>query len=216
MGVRPRGGAADGEQTRVSIVSAALAVFAAQGIDGVSVRAINRAAGVAPAAVHYHFGSKEALLDAVVDRHGSTVIRDVVTRIEALLRSDERPTPRQLIDALSRPYEDLLEREPVEGRAWLSVVAQLSLARDGRIDRSTAHVTALLQQLAMRIFPGADAELVRRAVRLAAITLIQMLVYSRDPIQGTDAEPPGEPRGDADLVVAFVVGGLTGAVESAS
>lgn len=54
--------------TREAIVLAALALFAKHGIDGVSLRQIVTAAGQSnPSAVHYHFRSKEGLVDAVLD-----------------------------------------------------------------------------------------------------------------------------------------------------
>lgn len=50
---------------RASIRNAALRLFAAQGPDAVSVRAIASAAGVSPALVLHHFGSKAGLREAV-------------------------------------------------------------------------------------------------------------------------------------------------------
>ena len=48
-------------------LGAAECLFAEQGISGTSLRALTRSADVNLAAVHYYFGSKEQLLDAVVD-----------------------------------------------------------------------------------------------------------------------------------------------------
>ena len=54
-----RPGGRDGKQL---LLSAALKLFATHGIDAVSIRAVNREAGLGPASVHYHFGTKEALV----------------------------------------------------------------------------------------------------------------------------------------------------------
>ena len=59
--------------TRERILDAAEELFSAQGIDVTSLRALTREAKVNLAAVHYHFGSKEALLDAVVERRAKPV-----------------------------------------------------------------------------------------------------------------------------------------------
>lgn len=55
-------------QTTTAILDAAEQLFATHGIDGTSIREITRAADVNVAAVHYHFGTKEAVLRAVTDR----------------------------------------------------------------------------------------------------------------------------------------------------
>src|SRR3546814_17714118 len=54
--------------TREIILDTAEALFARQGHDGTSMRQITSEAGVNLAAVNYHFGSKEALVQAVLKR----------------------------------------------------------------------------------------------------------------------------------------------------
>jgi AcrR family transcriptional regulator len=54
---------ARGDETRRRLVSSAEQLFSEHGVDGVSLRAINAAADVGPAAVHYHFGSKQGLVE---------------------------------------------------------------------------------------------------------------------------------------------------------
>lgn len=53
------------EQTRRQILSAALKLFPARGVHGVSVEAVADAAGVSRGIVYHHFGSKRGLLDAM-------------------------------------------------------------------------------------------------------------------------------------------------------
>ncbi len=49
------------EHKRALILDAARQVFAEQGLDGASIRAIAKAAGYTPAALYFHFDSKEAM-----------------------------------------------------------------------------------------------------------------------------------------------------------
>ena len=56
------------EDTRERILDAAERLFSERGFDGTSIRDVTADAGVNLAAVHYHFGSKEDLLRAVLDR----------------------------------------------------------------------------------------------------------------------------------------------------
>lgn len=53
--------------TADALLDAAEAEFAESGIGEASLRAIMRAAGADPGSVHYHFGTREALAEAVLD-----------------------------------------------------------------------------------------------------------------------------------------------------
>ena len=61
-----RGGAPEGARER--LIEAAARLFADQGFDAVSTRALARAAGVNLSAITYHFGGKENLYQAVIQR----------------------------------------------------------------------------------------------------------------------------------------------------
>jgi AcrR family transcriptional regulator len=63
-----RAARADARQNRARILAAARARFAANGIDA-QIDDIAREAGVAVGTIYHHFGSKEALLEAVVHDH---------------------------------------------------------------------------------------------------------------------------------------------------
>lgn len=57
-----------GESTRARILDSAEYLFSEHGMNGASLRTIVAHAGVNTAAVHYHFGSKKGLLEAVFAR----------------------------------------------------------------------------------------------------------------------------------------------------
>jgi AcrR family transcriptional regulator len=63
---RPAGARAGAPDTREAILTAARAEFAARGYAKASIRGIARAAGVDPALVHHHFGSKDQLFAAAL------------------------------------------------------------------------------------------------------------------------------------------------------
>src|SRR5687767_10583158 len=55
---------------RQRLLEAAERLFAAQGIDGVSLAELTRAAGLGnTGAVHHYFGGREQLLEAIVEQH---------------------------------------------------------------------------------------------------------------------------------------------------
>ena len=65
-----RGLRADALATRERIVAAAERLFAERGLDGVSLVEVGRAAGQRNrSAVQYHFGDKQGLVHAILDKH---------------------------------------------------------------------------------------------------------------------------------------------------
>lgn len=68
------------------ILDAAESLFIEQGVAGTSLRSINTAAGMNPAAVHYHFGSKETLLLEVMRRRVDPANRQRLELLDALER----------------------------------------------------------------------------------------------------------------------------------
>lgn len=69
-GRKPGDGSGDprGEETRLRLLESARDLVAERGWEAVTVRAIAERAEVNLALIHYHFGSKAALLSAVLDR----------------------------------------------------------------------------------------------------------------------------------------------------
>jgi AcrR family transcriptional regulator len=192
----------DGRQL---ILSAALKLFAEHGVDGVSIRAVNREAGLGPASVHYHFGTKEALVDAVLHVYGDTVISAVKIRAKEISSSEGLVTARDLVTMLADPYVELLRSHGPEGQAWLRLVSQLLQSDPDRIlDRPSARTT---WAAASRVYPDATPGDVQRAVRMCFSLLVNQLAL------GASA---GRARGslglDLELLIDFLSGGLDAAL----
>ena len=81
--------------TRDQILDTAERLFAEFGIDGVSIRTITAEAGVNLAAIHYHFGSKEALVREVFVRRIDPLNRERLRLLDELLERS-RPKPPRL------------------------------------------------------------------------------------------------------------------------
>jgi AcrR family transcriptional regulator len=131
----PRG---DSAVTRQVILAAARELFAAHGVDGVSVRQIAAGAGVNHALVHRYFGTKDEMVAAILFAEGERMGRlappdgDERTSLEALRRvltlalTEGRTSLllmlRAEIDGLAP--ERLLETAPMRPlvmlRAWLA------------------------------------------------------------------------------------------------
>src|SRR5262247_3833483 len=75
-----------GDLKRGLILEAARAVFEAEGLDGASLRAIAARAGYTPAALYFHFDSKEAIYAEVLLRSLAR-LGEAVTRTTARAKS---------------------------------------------------------------------------------------------------------------------------------
>ena len=100
-----------GEDTREKLLDAAEQLFAAHGIFGTTLRALTRSAKVNLAAVHYHFGGKEGLLDAVVERRATAMNQERLRELDELERSagDRAPEVREILRAFFLPGLRTLE-----------------------------------------------------------------------------------------------------------
>lgn len=70
--------------TKEQILDSAEALFAEHGVESVPLRRIIAEAGVNQAAIHYHFGTREALIRAVFARRFDPINRERIARLDAL------------------------------------------------------------------------------------------------------------------------------------
>ncbi len=182
---------------RELLLDAALKLFAERGVDAVSIRAVNREAGLGPGAVHYHFGTKDALVDAVMRTFGDSVIDDVEARAKRIVASKAAATSHDLVAMLCQPCLDLMATEPAVGVSWLKVVSQLMLANnDGVVDRSAARWTS---RAARKVYPAADGPTLDRAIRMCFVLLVTQLAH------GARQQPRSA---DVAILTSFLSGGL--------
>lgn len=114
---------ASGGETRARIIAAAERLFAEQGFDRVTLRQIARESGQGNvAAVQYHFGSKEGLLSAIVDRHRGEIDDRRRALLAAAEASDAEPDLEALVRILVEPLAGRLD--DASGRAYLRIQAQ--------------------------------------------------------------------------------------------
>lgn len=108
--------------TRERLLDAAEALYAARGVDAVSLREILQEAGARNAtAVQYHFGDRAGIIRAIFARHAP----EVEARRHALLDAyeDGEQGVRPLAAALVRPMAARLADE--SGRAYLQIWADV-------------------------------------------------------------------------------------------
>lgn len=97
---------ADTKDTKERILDTAERIFAEQGINACSIRSITSEAGVNLASVHYHFGSKEALIRAVWERRVAPINEERLKMLDAVeaAAGGGPPSLEGIFEAVIRPY----------------------------------------------------------------------------------------------------------------
>ena len=119
--MRAEGNAA-GDRTRARLITAAERLFAKNGLDAVSVRDITAAAKANTAAVHYHFGSKRGLVEAILEARAAEVGRrrgEILDGVEAA----PAPTLRDVVAALVIPTAELAQDRRRGGYYYVGFLA---------------------------------------------------------------------------------------------
>jgi AcrR family transcriptional regulator len=194
-------------------VKVAEALFAQQGVDSVSIRSVNAAAGVGAAAVHYHFGSKEELVSAVVAERGQHVSSRVSALAATLSAQPEPPTSRQLVELIAVPCRELIERARGGGLSWLKIVAQLAVSRPELLERLHPEAQTQVLDQVRRSFAATDPERVELRWTVASRTLTQMMSHADRWVR--DGDRPVAESFDRYVgeLIDFVAGGLDAARE---
>lgn len=95
---------AAGGETRDAILNAAEDLFSKHGFYGVTIREVAREAGVDTALVHYYFGAKKALFDAVFIRRAEVWNSERVAAVDRYAEAaGEAMTLEGLFEAFLRP-----------------------------------------------------------------------------------------------------------------
>lgn len=150
--------------TRHSLTLAALDLLAERGLDAVSMRTINQAAGTRNAsAVHYYFGNRDGMLRAITEFIASELDIWRADALAELERREDPPSNAEVLWAAFRPYAKLYSERPY-GRSALRFLARVQHERPatpvfGDDRDGPAAIHSRLVALLRRANPGWDNEL---------------------------------------------------------
>jgi AcrR family transcriptional regulator len=100
------------QDTKQKILDTAERLFGEQGYDATSLRQIIAEAGVNLAAVHYHFGSKEELLDEVMMRRVGPMNEARMANLDRLEAAEGPPVVEKVLEAILLPTAEAASRNP--------------------------------------------------------------------------------------------------------
>ncbi len=112
--------------TKTRILDAAELLFMEHGFEATSLRQLTAAAGANLAAVHYHFGSKEELFEAVLTRRLDPMNEERIALLDRLERDAgaRAPTCEKVLFAMLIPALRLARDERLGGRNFLRLLGR--------------------------------------------------------------------------------------------
>lgn len=169
--------------TRERILDVALSSFAARGYEAVSLDAVAAGLGVRKQTILYHFGSKDALLDAVIDRSASDLA-------DALERALAKAGPGfERVDALVRAVFRLAARRP----ELLGLLREVSRLGPPATDRLMDALDPLIERARSFLEAEMDAGNVRRQdprlLLLSAYSTVIGVATEAEVLRAVGVEP---------------------------
>ena len=111
--------------TRDKLITIGQHLFAEQGVFRVPLRTVIEQAGQKnTSALHYHFGGREGLLNAIIERHNVGIESERAEMLDELRVNGSVGDAAAVVAAFVLPFARKLETS--EGREFLRVIAQLS------------------------------------------------------------------------------------------
>lgn len=204
--------------TRERILDSAEGLFADCGIGATTLRALTRRAGVNLAAVHYHFGSKDGLLDAVVARLADPINHDRHAALDRLLEMPgPAPDAAAVLRAYFEPVIDRLEAFEADGRTptLARLLARIEAQPREQIDRlAERHFGAIARRYVealTRALPRLEPAVVAERFLLATSVLTTLFSDAGRGVLESQDESFGPSRGVGDRAreaLAFAEAGL--------
>ena len=112
--------------TKTRILDTAERLFAQKGFDAVSLRNIIASAGVNLAAVHYHFGSKQALIHAVIARRLRPINEERLAKLADARANTSRQSMKleRVLECLFRPLFRV-QADPKAGPTFARLIGRV-------------------------------------------------------------------------------------------
>jgi AcrR family transcriptional regulator len=141
LGTEPTAGArrrnASGESTRVMLMEVAERLFATRGIEAVTLREIQEAAGQSNTSViRYHFGSRDGLIRALIAYRQASLGPDRKEMLARMRAEGKEADPRAVVWLLVRPLANSI----ANGEMFAPFLARLAEDPRARSDYWPEHV----------------------------------------------------------------------------
>ncbi len=148
--------------TKEAIIEAAEQLFATCGFAATSLRQVTATAGVNLAAVNYHFRSKAALIDIVLQRMLAPLAQARLRNFECITTGAKIPSLEEALQAYYGPFFELLDTRSAAGYRRRQLFGRLANEPNEEIRKSVARYLApviekyfsLFQQIVPHLSPA--------------------------------------------------------------
>jgi AcrR family transcriptional regulator len=190
-------------------MDAAERLFAERGIDAVSLRTINAEAGYSVAALHYHFGTRDGLVRALLARALPPMLSERAALLAALAQRPDPPL-EAIVEALVRPLTAGMLEDFSASLARLRFLVRLSFDRSPYLAATLEEGFVVFGPLLRRALPDIDASTLNRRWRFATDLARQALAhgFSARPPAGGTAPGPAELEHIVRELAVFIAAGL--------
>ena len=192
------------ESTQDRILDAAEELFVEMGYAATSLRAIAQLADVNIAATNYHFGSKEGLLAAVINRHVEPVNSERLIRLSRLEDSKCSLTLRSLLEAFFYPLADTLPNSKLPAVMGRMLSEPESLTRPIMAEQF-GEVSKRFQTALERVVPGLAKDELNWRFHLMIGSMIHLLKFP-NPVM--NEQPPVAFKDAIEHLITFATAGL--------
>jgi len=213
------------DTAKTQLIEAAERLFAQRGIAAVSLQEIRAASGQRnTSVVHYHFGSKQNLIEAIVEHRTHHVNLRRLTMLAELERDGRAEDLRGLVEAMIWPVAQSLGPGSYYARFLAQAMTDPVYRRMMdfvRMPRRRTEATGLWQRIGVRaeaLVPGLPAAIRTQRLRIAGRTWIHALAEYESELDAGEAPlMPTAPfiANLVDMIVAMITAPISAATRSA-
>ncbi len=183
-------------ETRQRLIETAERLFAERGLDAVSMRLINREAGqLNNSSIHYYFGSRESVIEAVVERRMSVINLRRLALLGNLRAEGNEDSLRGIVASYVRPLAAQSEGGGNGGgggnyvrflaQAYASGEIDIARLARGRWDESLQQVA----EMARGLLPGLPEPIFRERMGIVFRAVVYALADRERDSLGQRARP---------------------------
>ncbi len=188
------------------------------------LREINTTAGVSQGVLHYQFGGRDGLIDALLARRFPALHARRQAMLQALRQGPEPPGVEELVQVIIYPLAELVLQRGRLGQRFLRLLAHLSMERSPQLQRYLAaqqgEFTREIIDLLEAALPRHSREDVVDRLLMMSFSMYRALADLREPHwlwDGGGAAPAARARSPEErieVLLDFYSAGIRGSLHT--